>query len=218
MRSAKREDLFPAWGVEAALSRLRGRQKKFAASPMERKHVARDKRSWSYACVSAVNKMRYRHRAVFQESREPDAWSWVIAVQKKKLVRKVDPVAAWRDAEYRILERYYGRLREPQSKQDRDRWRYVIIRQRSYLRRLQGRAKSGPPSNDWARVLKKMARISATPSEHSSGRGSWNWRTTVAAQREKLRNARRQTGWMKLESRLQFNPAARPYHISEPVH
>lgn len=195
MRSAKREDLFPAWGVEAALSRLRGRQKKFAASPIERKHVARGERSWSYACIAAVNKMRYRHRAVFQEAREPDAWSWVIAVQKKKLVRRIDSVAAWRDAEYRILERYHGRLREGRWERERDRWRYAILRQQEFLRRLQTRTLAAPALKDWPSIIRGMIRIGHRQRENGDDRATWSWRTTVASQREKVRILKKQNGW-----------------------
>ncbi len=195
MRSAKREDLFPAWGVEAALSRLRGRQKKFAASPMECKHVARGERSWSYACVAAVNKMRYRHRAVFQEAREPDVWAWVIAVQKKKLVRRIDPVAAWRDAEYRILERYYGRLKESRWEREADRWRYEILRQRSYLRRLRRRSPGKTTAGGWNHVIERMIQIPLRRPDIATSEDSWAWQPITASQREKIRILWKSRGW-----------------------
>ena len=99
------ESRFPQWAADAAMSRYVGRQRKFYASSVERKHHSRSGRTWPYACVAALNKLRYRHRNVFRESREPDAWDFVVARQRRKWMRKCDPAAAWADAEYRILER-----------------------------------------------------------------------------------------------------------------
>lgn len=139
MRCEKREDEFPAWAADAAMSRYVGRQRKFAANPPERKHHNRPPRTWSYACTMALTKMRYRHENLFRESRPPDPQAFAAGRERRKLARNVALLAAWADAEYRILERFHGR-------QARDRrptrfeaaiWTRVAELQRWKMRRME---------------------------------------------------------------------------------
>ena len=127
------ENNFPQWAADAAMSRYVGRQRKFLANSPERKHQNRAARTWSYACVAALNKLRSRHRNVFRESRVPEPWDFVISRQRRKVGRKIDPAAAWADAEYRILERFHGRVTAVWRPQN-SRWDRVVARQRQKMR------------------------------------------------------------------------------------
>jgi hypothetical protein len=129
------ESKFPQWSADAAMSRYVGRQRKFLANSQDQKHHNRAARTWSYTCVAAVTKMRFRQRNTFRESRETDAWDFVISRQRRKLARKIDPAAAWADTEYRILERYAARMAMLPRPQDA-RWSYVVNRQRQKIRML----------------------------------------------------------------------------------
>ena len=149
------ENRFPQWAADAAMSRYVGRQRKFFASSQERKHHNRAARTWSYACVMAVTKMRYRHQNVFRESREPEPWDFVISRQRRKLSRQIDPAAAWADAEYRILERFHGRVASVWRPQG-SRWDRVVARQRQKIRyyRMTFRRRGGERKADWAIIIR----------------------------------------------------------------
>lgn len=149
------ESKFPQWAADAAMSRYIGRQRKFDANSLERKHHNRSTRTWSYACVAGLNKLRYRHRNVFRESREPEPWDFVITRQRRKLVRKIDPAAAWADAEYRILERFRGRVVAVWRPRD-SRWDRVVARQRQKMRyyRRTPRRRGGERKADWGAIIR----------------------------------------------------------------
>lgn len=155
MDYARSENKFPQWAADAAMSRYVGRQRKFLANSPERKHHNRADRTWSYACVMAVTKTRYRHRNVFRESREPVPWDFVISRQWRKLSRKIDPAAAWADAEYRILERFHGRIAATWHPRD-SRWDRVVARQRQkmlYYRKTP-RRRGGERKADWTAIIR----------------------------------------------------------------
>lgn len=149
------ESKFPQWAADAAMSRYVGRQRKFLASSPERKHYNRAARTWSYACVAALNKLRFRHRNVFRESREPNPWDFVISRQRRKLSRKIDPAAAWADAEYRILERFHGRVTAVWRPRD-SRWDRVMARQRQKIRyyRKTPRRRGSERKADWTTIIR----------------------------------------------------------------
>ncbi len=149
------ENRFSLWAADAAMSRYVGRQRKFLANSRERKHQNRAARTWAYACVMAVTKTRYRHRNVFRESREPEPWDFVISRQRRKLSRKIDPAAAWADAEYRILERFHERVTAAWRPQD-SRWDRVVARQRQkmlYYRKT-FRRRGGKRKADWTTIIR----------------------------------------------------------------
>ena len=138
MRCVNPEDKFPQWAADAAMSRYIGRQRKFAANPSDRKHHNRPARTWSYACTMALTKMRYRHDNPFRESRPPDEQVFRESRKRRQLRRKMDPIAAWADAEYWILERYYGR-QSRESRPERFRaavWMYIVGLRQIKIRRL----------------------------------------------------------------------------------
>ncbi|MEQ9364266.1 MAG: hypothetical protein RIF32_08495 [Leptospirales bacterium] len=149
------ENKFPQWAADAAMSRYVGRQRKFVANSPERKHQNRAARTWSYACIAALNKLRYRHQNVFCESREPDPWDFVISRQRRKLTRKIDLAAAWADAEYRILERFHGRMVAVWRPRD-SRWDRVVARQRQKIRdyRKTRLRRGGTRKADWATTIR----------------------------------------------------------------
>jgi hypothetical protein len=151
----KSENRFPQWGADAAMSRYVGRHRKFLANSPERKHHHRAARTWSYTCVMAITKTRYRHRNVFRESRKPDPWDFVISRQRRKLSRKIDPAAAWADAEYRILERFHGRMTAVWRPQD-SRWDRVVARQRQKMQyyRKTVRRRGGGRKADWTAIIR----------------------------------------------------------------
>jgi hypothetical protein len=149
------ENKFPQWAADAAMSRYVGRQRKFLASSRQRKHHNRAPRTWSYACVATLNKLRFRHRNVFRESRDPSPWDFVISRQRRKLSRKTDPAAAWADAEYRILERFHARAASVWRPRD-SRWDRAVARQRQKLRyyRETTRRRGGKRKADWATIIR----------------------------------------------------------------
>ena len=151
----KSENRFSQWGADAAMSRYVGRQRKFLANSPQRKHHNRPARTWSYACVAGLNKLRYRHANVFRESREPEPWDFVISRQRRKLARKIDPAAAWADAEYRILQRFHGRVMTAWRPQD-SRWDRVVVQQRQKMRyyRKTPRRRGGERKADWGAIIR----------------------------------------------------------------
>ncbi len=189
----KSENRFPQWAADAAMSRYVGRQRKFLASSPERKHHNRVARTWSYACVAALNKLRFRRQNVFRESRAPEPWDFVISRQRRKLARKIDLAAAWADAEYRILERFHGRVTAVWRPQD-SRWDRVLARQRRKQARLANMPRhqtteSGRES--WKAV--KWRRVQ--PATRKLGSGDGTWQAAVTTQLEKARNYTKQNGW-----------------------
>jgi hypothetical protein len=162
------ENRFSHWGADAAMSRYVGRQRKFLSSSPEQKQHNRKARTWSYACVAALNKLRYRHANVFRESREPDPWNFVISRQRRQLARKIDPAAAWADAEYRILERFHGRVTAVWRPRD-SRWDRVVARQRQKMRyyRKTPRRRGGERKADWTSIIRNAfyVRLNRTATE-----------------------------------------------------
>ncbi|MCR9145556.1 MAG: hypothetical protein NXI24_25170 [bacterium] len=158
MRCEKHAFEFPAWAADAAMSRYVGRQRKFAANPLERKHHNRPPRTWSYACMMALAKMRYRHNNLFRESRPPDLQAFAASRERRRLARKKDPVAAWADAEYRILERFHGRQARDRRPEQFEAaiWVRVVELQRWKIRRLEQMLR--PPraerKADWEAVIR----------------------------------------------------------------
>ena len=158
MRFEKRKNNFPPEAVAAVISRMVGRQRKFLANSRDQKHHHRPARTWSYACTTALNKLRYRHENIFRESRPPDLQAFTAGLKKRKLARKTEPLTAWADAEYRILERYHGRMaRDPRPERfEAAAWAYVVDLQRWKIRRLEKtpRRRGGQRKADWPTVIR----------------------------------------------------------------
>jgi hypothetical protein len=151
----KSEYRYSQWAADAAMSRYVGRQRKFLASSSERKHHNRQARTWSYTCVAALNKLRYRHTNVFRESQEPEPWDFVISRQRRKLARKIDPADAWADAEYRILERFHDRVTAVWRPRG-SRWDRIVARQRQKMRYYwkTPRRRGGERKADWTNIIR----------------------------------------------------------------
>ena len=149
------ENNFPQWAADAAMSRYVGRQRKFDANSQQRKHQNRAARTWSYACVAALNKLRFRHQNIFRESWAPEPWGFVISRQRRKLSRKIDPAAAWADAEYRILDRFHRRVTAVWRPRD-SRWDRVVVRQRQKLRYYwkTTQRRGGAREADWEAIIR----------------------------------------------------------------
>jgi hypothetical protein len=196
MYCEKQKNRFPQWAADAALSRLVGRQRKFLVSLAEKKHRNRSTRTWSYTCIAAVNKMRFRHRNPFRESREPDPWGFVISRQRRKLSRKIDPDSAWADAEHKILDRYIRRTQSERRGLD-FRWSYVLTRQREKIRLLENKTRrhGHPRAPDWNSIIRNALYFRLRRSYLARIRSKEAWQITLNGQIEKLRNSTQKYKW-----------------------
>lgn len=124
-QSARNDDGFSRPMVNAIIKRHKSRlkHKRSTAQP----HHERKSRTWSDACVRAVNKMAYRHKNTAKVVETVSEWDAVIQEQNQKLSNRLNLYRTWSKREYHILEKMnLHRFIKERRHQHGSAWAYAV--------------------------------------------------------------------------------------------